>query len=154
MKGRILNFSLFLLISSFLFINISCSKKTEENTNIPEDLYGQYFMSPDETYMKSVYVIVGYEGLEIDYPNDESTIEVVKKCVDVVLESDRAVKGSIVNDDLSKVSDNHYKTISTNDAHMEFKFTNGVLEMSVYEGTQKLKSINLPKLGKKYWKIS
>ena len=79
MKDRILNFSFFLLISSFLFINISCSKKTEENTNIPEDLYGQYFMSADETYMKSVYVIVGYEGLEIDYPNDESTIEVVKK---------------------------------------------------------------------------
>ncbi|WP_020004989.1 hypothetical protein [Brachyspira innocens] len=150
MKGRILNFSLFLLISSFLFINISCSKKTEENTNIPEDLYGQYFMSPDETYMKSVYVIVGYDGLEIDYPNDESTIEVVKKCADVVIESDRAVKCDIGNDDLSKVSDNHYETISTNDAHLEFKFTNGVLEMSVYEGTQKLKSINLPKLGKKY----
>ncbi|ASJ22037.1 hypothetical protein [Brachyspira hampsonii] len=150
MKGRILKFSFFLLISSFLLINISCSKKTEENTNIPEDLYGQYFMSADETYMKSVYVIVGYDGLEIDYPNDESTIEVVKKCADVILESDRAVKGAIGNDDLSKVSDNHYKTISTNDAHMEFKFNNGVLEMSVYEGTQKLKSINLPKLGKKY----
>ncbi|OEJ16202.1 hypothetical protein BFL38_12275 [Brachyspira hampsonii] len=150
MKGRILKFSFFLLISSFLFINVSCSKKTEENTNIPEELYGQYFMSPDETYMKSVYVIVGYEGLEIDYPNDESTIEVVKKCADIVLESDRAVKGAIGNDELSKVSDNYYKTISANDAHLEFKFTNGVLEMSVYEGTQKLKSINLPKLGKKY----
>lgn len=140
----------FLLISIFLVTNIACSQKTEKNTNIPEELYGQYFMSADETYMKSLLIIVGYNGIEINYPNDESTIEVVKKCVDVVLESDRAVKGSIVNDDLSKVSDNYYKTISTNDAHMEFKFTNGVLEMSVYEGTQKLKSINLPKLGKKY----
>lgn len=148
MKGRVLNFSLFLLISSFLFINISCSKKTEENTNIPEDLYGQYFMSADETYMKSVYVIVGYEGLEIDYPNDESTIEVVKKCVDVVLESDRAVKCDIGNDDLSKVSDNHYKTISKNDTHLEFKFTSEELEMSVYDGTQQVNSISLRKLGK------
>ena len=150
MKDRILKFSFFLLISTFLFVNIACSKKTEKNTNIPEELYGQYFMSPDETYMKSLLIIVGYDGIEINYPNDESTIEVVKKCVDVVIESDRSVKGSIVNDDLSKVSDNYYKTISTNDAHMEFKFTNRVLEMSVYEGTQKLKSINLPKLGKKY----
>ena len=148
MKGRILNFSLFLLISSFLFINISCSKKTEENTNIPEDLYGQYFMSADETYMKSVYVIVGYEGLEIDYPNDESTIEVVKKCVDIVMESDRAIKGDIGNSKLSKVADNHYKTISSNDAHLEFKFTNEALELSVYDGTQQVKSINLSKLGK------
>ena len=148
MKGRILIFSFFLLISSFLFINISCSKKTEENTNIPEDLYGQYFMSPDETYMKSVYVIVGYEGLEIDYPNDESTIEVVKKCVDIVMESDRAIKGDIGNSKLSKVADNHYKTISSNDAHLEFKFTNEALELSVYNGTQQVNSISLRKLGK------
>ena len=148
MKGRILIFSFFLLISSFLFINISCSKKTEKNTNIPEDLYGQYFMSPDETYMKSVYVIVGYEGLEIDYPNDESTIEVVKKCVDIVMESDRAIKGDIGNSKLSKVADNHYKTISSNDAHLEFKFTNEALELSVYNGTQQVNSISLRKLGK------
>ena len=39
MKDRILNFSFFLLISSFLFINISCSKKTEENTNIPDFMF-------------------------------------------------------------------------------------------------------------------
>ncbi|MEI0566492.1 hypothetical protein [Brachyspira pulli] len=148
MKGRILKFSFFLLISTFLFVNISCSKKTEKNTNIPEDLYGQYFMSPDETYMKSLLIIVDYDGIEINYPNDESTIEVVKKCVDIVMESDRAIKGDIVNNKLSKVSDNHYKTISANDAHIEFKFTNEVLEMSVYDGTQQVKSINLSKLGK------
>ena len=154
MKDRILNFSFFLLISSFLFINISCSKKTEENTNIPEDLYGQYFMSPDETYMKSLLIIVDYDGIEINYPNDESTIEVVKKCVDIVMESDRAIKGDIGNSKLSKVADNHYKTISSNDAHLEFKFTNEALELSVYDGTQQVKSINLSKLGKWYWKIS
>ena len=148
MKGRILIFSFFLLISSFLFINISCSKKTEENTNIPEDLYGQYFMSPDETYMKSLLIIVDYDGIEINYPNDESTIEVVKKCVDIVMESDRAIKGDIGNNKLSKVADNHYKTISSNDAHLEFKFTNGVLELSVYNGTQQVNSISLRKLGK------
>ena len=148
MKGRILNFSFFLLISSFLFINISCSKKTEKNTNIPEDLYGQYFMSPDETYMKSLLIIVDYDGIEINYPNDESTIEVVKKCVDIVMESDRAIKGDIGNNKLSKVADNHYKTISSNDAHLEFKFTNGVLELSVYNGTQQVNSISLRKLGK------
>ena len=148
MKGRILIFSFFLLISSFLFINISCSKKTEKNTNIPEDLYGQYFMSVDETYMKSLLIIVGYDGIEINYPNDESTIEVVKKCVDIVMESDRAIKGDIGNNKLSKVADNHYKTISSNDAHLEFKFTNGVLELSVYNGTQQVNSISLRKLGK------
>ena len=148
MKDRILNFSFFLLISSFLFINISCSKKTEENTNIPEDLYGQYFMSADETYMKSLLIIVDYDGIEINYPNDESTIEVVKKCVDIVMESDRAIKGDIGNSKLSKVADNHYKTISKNDAHLEFKFTNEALELSVYDGTQQVKSINLSKLGK------
>ena len=148
MKGRILKFSFFLLISSFLFINISCSKKTEKNTNIPEDLYGQYFMSVDETYMKSLLIIVGYDGIEINYPNDESTIEVVKKCVDIVMESDRAIKGDIGNNKLSKVADNHYKTISSNDAHLEFKFTNGVLELSVYNGTQQVNSISLRKLGK------
>ena len=148
MKGSILKFSFFLLISSFLFVNISCSKKTEKNTNIPEDLYGQYFMSVDETYMKSFLIIVGYDGIEINYPNDESTIEVVKKCVDIVMESDRAIKGDIVNNKLSKVSDNHYKTISANDAHIEFKFTNEVLEMSVYDGTQQVNSISLRKLGK------
>ena len=148
MKGRILIFSFFLLISSFLFINISCSKKTEKNTNIPEDLYGQYFMSPDETYMKSLLIIVDYDGIEINYPNDESTIEVVKKCVDIVMESDRAIKGDIGNNKLSKVADNHYKTISSNDAHLEFKFTNGVLELSVYNGTQQVNSISLRKLGK------
>ena len=148
MKDRILNFSFFLLISSFLFINISCSKKTEENTNIPEDLYGQYFMSPDETYIKSLLIIVDYDGIEINYPNDESTIEVVKKCVDIVMESDRAIKGDIGNSKLSKVADNHYKTISSNDAHLEFKFTNEALELSVYDGTQQVKSINLSKLGK------
>ncbi|MEI0538737.1 hypothetical protein [Brachyspira pulli] len=148
MKGRILKFSFFLLISSFLFINISCSKKTEKNTNIPEDLYGQYFMSPDETYMKSLLIIVDYDGIEINYPNDESTIEVVKKCVDIVMESDRAIKGDIGNSKLSKVADNHYKTISSNDAHLEFKFTNEALELSVYDGTQQVKSINLSKLGK------
>ena len=148
MKDRILNFSFFLLISSFLFINISCSKKTEKNTNIPEDLYGQYFMSPDETYMKSLLIIVDYDGIEINYPNDESTIEVVKKCVDIVMESDRAIKGDIGNNKLSKVADNHYKTISSNDAHLEFKFTNGVLELSVYNGTQQVNSISLRKLGK------
>ncbi|MEI0479256.1 hypothetical protein [Brachyspira pulli] len=148
MKGRILKFSFFLLISSFLFINISCSKKTEKNTNIPEDLYGQYFMSVDETYMKSLLIIVGYDGIEINYPNDESTIEVVKKCVDIVMESDRAVKGDIGNNKLSKVADNHYKTVSANDAYLEFKFTNETLELYVYDGTQQVKSINLSKLGK------
>ena len=148
MKGRILNFSFFLLISSFLFINISCSKKTEENTNIPEDLYGQYFMSADETYMKSLLIIVDYDGIEINYPNDESTIEVVKKCVDIVMESDRAIKGDIGNSKLSQVADNHYKTISKNDAHLEFKFTNEALELSVYNGTQQVNSISLRKLGK------
>ena len=153
MKGRILIFSFFLLISSFLFINISCSKKTEKNTNIPEELYGQYFMSPDETYMKSLLIIVDYDGIEINYPNDESTIEVVKKCVDIVMESDRAIKGDIGNSKLSKVADNHYKTISSNDAHLEFKFTNEALELSVYDGTQQVKSINLSKLGKWYWRI-
>ncbi|MEI0606408.1 hypothetical protein R4K48_05530 [Brachyspira pulli] len=148
MKGSILKFSFFLLISSFLFVNISCSKKTEKNTNMPEDLYGQYFMSVDETYMKSFLIIVGYDGIEINYPNDESTIEVVKKCVDIVMESDRAIKGDIVNNKLSKVSDNHYKTISANDAYLEFKFTNETLELYVYDGTQQVKSINLSKLGK------
>ena len=86
MKKTIFNFLFTLLISISLFINISCSKKAEKNTNIPEDLYGQYFMSPDETYMKSLLIIVGYDGIEINYPNDESTIEVVKKCVDIVIE--------------------------------------------------------------------
>lgn len=148
MKGRILKFSFFLLISTFLFVNIACSKKTEKNTNISEDLYGQYFMSPDETYMKSLLIIVDYDGIEINYPNDESTIEVVKKCVDIVMESDRAIKGDIGNSKLSKVADNHYKTISSNDAHLEFKFTNEALELSVYDGTQQVKSINLSKLGK------
>ncbi|CRF34200.1 hypothetical protein BRSU_1937 [Brachyspira suanatina] len=148
MKGRILKFSFFLLISSFLFINTACSKKTEKNTNIPEDLYGQYFMSADETYMKSFLIIVGYDGIEINYPNDESTIEVVKKCVDIVMESDRAIKGDIGNSKLSKVADNHYKTISKNDAHLEFKFTSEGLEMSVYDGTQQVNSISLSKLGK------
>ncbi|MEI0558609.1 hypothetical protein [Brachyspira intermedia] len=148
MKGRILKFSFFLLISSFLFVNIACSKKTEKNANIPEDLYGQYFMSADETYMKSFLIIVGYDGIEINYPNDESTIEVVKKCVDIVMESDRAIKGDIGNSKLSKVADNHYKTISANDAHLEFKFTSEGLEMSVYDGTQQVNSISLSKLGK------
>ena len=148
MKGRILKFSFFLLISSFLVTNMACSQKTEKNTNIPEDLYGQYFMSADETYMKSLLIIVDYDGIEINYPNDESTIEVVKKCVDIVMESDRAIKGEIGNNKLSKVSDNHYKTISANDAHIEFKFTNEVLEMSVYDGTQQVNSISLRKLGK------
>ena len=148
MNGKILKFSFFLLISSFLFVNISCSKKTEKNTNIPEELYGQYFMSPDETYMKSLLIIVDYDGIEINYPNDESTIEVVKKCVDIVMESDRAIKGDIGNSKLSKVADNHYKTISSNDAHLEFKFTNEALELSVYDGTQQVKSINLSKLEK------
>ena len=150
MKGRILKFSFFLLISSFLVTNMACSQKTEKNTNIPEDLYGQYFMSADETYMKSLLIIVDYDGIEINYPNDESTIEVVKKCVDIVMESDRAIKGDIGNSKLSKVADNHYKTISSNDAHLEFQFTNEVLEMSVYDGTQQVKSINLSKLGKLY----
>ncbi|WP_297249167.1 hypothetical protein [uncultured Brachyspira sp.] len=148
MKGRILKFSFFLLISTFLFVNIACFKKTEKNTNIPEELYGQYFMSPDETYMKSLLIIVDYDGIEINYPNDESTIEVVKKCVDIVMESDRAIKGDIGNSKLSKAADNHYKTISSNDAHLEFKFTNEALELSVYDGTQQVKSINLSKLGK------
>ncbi|MEI0747042.1 hypothetical protein [Brachyspira pulli] len=148
MKGRILKFSFFLLISTFLFVNISCSKKTEKNTNIPEDLYGQYFMSADETYMKSLLIIVDYDGIEINYPNDESTIEVVKKCVDIVMESDRAIKGDIGNSKLSKVADNHYKTISKNDAHLEFKFTSEALELSVYNGTQQVNSISLHKLGK------
>lgn len=148
MKGRILKFSFFLLISSFLFINISCSKKTEKNTSIPEDLYGQYFMSADETYMKSLLIIVDYDGIEINYPNDESTIEVVKKCVDIVMESDRAIKGDIGNNKLSKVADNHYKTVSKNDAHLEFKFTNEALELSVFDGTQQVNSISLRKLGK------
>lgn len=146
----IFKFLFFLLISSFLVTNIACSKKIEKNTNIPEELYGQYFMSADETYMKSLLIIVGYNGIEINYPNDESTIEAVKKCVDVVMESDRAIKGIIENDRLSKVSDNYYKTISTNDAHMEFKFTNEGLEMFVYEGTQQVSSINLRKLKKLY----
>ena len=148
MKGRILKFSFFLLISTFLFVNIACSKKTEKNTNIPKDLYGQYFMSPDETYMKSLLIIVDYDGIEINYPNDESTIEVVKKCVDIVMESDRAIKGDIGNSKLSKVADNHYKTVSANDAHLEFKFTNEALELSVYDGTQQVNSISLRKLGK------
>ena len=148
MKGRILKFSFFLLISSFLFVNTACSKKTEKNTNIPEDLYGQYFMSADETYMKSLLIIVGYDGIEINYPNDESTIEVVKKCVDIVTESDRAIKGDVGNNKLSKVADNHYKTISANDAHLEFKFTNEALELYVYDGTQQVNSISLRKLGK------
>lgn len=148
MNSSILKFSFFLLISSFLFVNISCSKKTEKNTNIPEDLYGQYFMSPDETYMKSLLIIVDYDGIEINYPNDESTIEVVKKCVDIVMESDRAIKGDIGNSKLSQVADNHYKTISSNDAHLEFKFTNEALELSVYNGTQQVNSISLRKLGK------
>ncbi|WP_041177217.1 hypothetical protein [Brachyspira intermedia] len=148
MKGRILKFSFFLLISTFLFVNTACSKKTEKNTNIPEDLYGQYFMSADETYMKSFLIIVGYDGIEINYPNDESTIEVVKKCVDIVMESDRAIKGDIGNSKLSKVANNHYKTISKNDAHLEFKFTSEGLEMSVYNGTQQVNSISLSKLGK------
>lgn len=148
MKGRILKFSFFLLISSFLFVNTACSKKTEKNTNIPEDLYGQYFMSADETYMKSLLIIVGYDGIEINYPNDESTIEVVKKCVDIVMESDRAIKGNIGNSKLSQVANNHYKTISANDAHLEFKFTNEGLELSVYDGTQQVNSISLRKLGK------
>lgn len=146
----IFKFLFFLLISSFLVTNIACSKKTEKNTNIPEELYGQYFMSSDETYMKSLLIIVGYNGIEINYPNDESTIEVVKKCIDVVMESGRAIKGVVENDRLSKVSENHYKTISTNDAHMEFKFTNEGLEMFVYEGTQQVSSINLRKLKKLY----
>ena len=148
----------FLLISIFLVTNIACSQKTEKNTNIPEELYGnipeelygQYFMSADETYMKSLLIIVGYNGIEINYPNDESTIEVVKKCVDVVMESDRAIKGNIANNKLSKVLENHYKTISTNDAYIEFKFTNEGLEMSVYEGTEEVSSINLRKLKKLY----
>lgn len=151
MKGRILKFSFFsffLLISTFLFVNISCSKKTEKNTNIPEDLYGQYFMSADETYMKSLLIIVDYDGIEINYPNDESTIEVVKKCVDIVMESDRAIKGNIGNSKLSQVADNHYKTISSNDAYLEFKFTNEALELFVYDGTQQVNSISLSKLGK------
>ena len=148
MKDRILKFSFFLLISTFLFVNIACSKKTEKNTNIPEDLYGQYFMSPDETYMKSLLIIVDYDGIEINYPNDESTIEVVKKCVDIVMESDRAIKGDIGNSKLSQVADNHYKTISKNDAHLEFKFTNEALELSVFDGTQQVNSISLRKLGK------
>lgn len=142
----------FLLISIFLVTNIACSQKTEKNTNIPEELYGQYFMSADETYMKSLLIIVGYNGIEINYPNDESTIEVVKKCVDVVMESDRAIKGNIANNKLSKVLENHYKTISTNDAYIEFKFTNEGLEMSVYEGTEEVSSINLRKLKKLYWR--
>lgn len=50
----------FLLISIFLVTNIACSQKTEKNRNIPEELYGQYFMSADETYMKSLLIIVGY----------------------------------------------------------------------------------------------
>lgn len=140
----------FLLISIFLVTNIACSQKTEKNTNIPEELYGQYFMSADETYMKSLLIIVGYNGIEINYPNDESTIEVVKKCVDVVMESDKAIKGNIANNKLSKVLENHYKTISTNDAYIEFKFTNEGLEMSVYEGTEEVSSINLRKLKKLY----
>lgn len=148
MKNCIFNFLFTLLISSFLVTNAACSQKTEKNTNIPEELYGQYFMSDDETYMKSVRIIVGYEGLEIDYPNDESTIEVVKKCVDIVMESDRAIKGDIGNNKLSQVADNHYKTISSNDAYLEFKFTNEGLEMSVYDGTQQVNSISLRKLGK------
>ncbi|MEI0531684.1 hypothetical protein R4I97_09000 [Brachyspira pilosicoli] len=147
---NILKFLFFLLISSFLVTNIACSQKTEKNTNIPEELYGQYFMSADETYMKSLLIIVGYNGIEINYPNDESTIEVVKKCVDVVMESDRAIKGNIANNKLSKVSENHYKTISKNDAYIEFKFSNEGLEMSVYEGTQQVSSINLRKLKKLY----
>ena len=64
------------------------------------------------------------------------------------MESDRAIKGDIGNSKLSKVADNHYKTISSNDAHLEFKFTNEALELSVYDGTQQVKSINLSKLGK------
>ncbi|TVL65665.1 hypothetical protein [Brachyspira hyodysenteriae] len=148
MKGRILKFSFFLLISTFLFVNTACSKKTEKNTNIPEELYGQYFMSADETYMKSLLIIVDYDGIEINYPNDESTIEVVKKCVDIVMESDRAIKGNIGNSKLSQVADNHYKTISANDDHLEFKFTNEGLELSVYDGTQQVNSISLRKLGK------
>ena len=152
MKKTIFLFTLLILIS--LFINISCSKKAEKKTNIPADLYGQYFMSADETYMKSLLIIVDYDGIEINYPNDESAIEVVKKCVDVVMESDRAIKGDIGNSKLSKVSDNYYKTISANDAYLEFKFTNEGLEMSIYDGTQQVKSINLSKLGKWYWIIS
>ena len=148
MKGRILKFSFFLLISTFLFVNIACSKKQKKNTNIPKDLYGQYFMSPDETYMKSLLIIVDYDGIEINYPNDESTIEIVKKCVDIVMESDRAIKGDIGNSKLSKVADNHYKTVSANDAHLEFKFTNETLELYVYDGTQQVNSISLHKLGK------
>ena len=61
----IFKFLFFLLISSFLVTNIACSQKTEKNTNIPEELYGQYFMSADETYMKSLLIIVGYNGIEI-----------------------------------------------------------------------------------------
>ncbi|MCZ9955738.1 hypothetical protein [Brachyspira hyodysenteriae] len=105
-------------------------------------------MSADETYMKSLLIIVGYDGIEINYPNDESTIEVVKKCVDIVMESDRAIKGNIGNSKLSQVADNHYKTISANDAYLEFKFTNEGLELSVYDGTQQVNSISLRKLGK------
>ena len=128
----------FLLISSLLVTNIACSQKTEKNINIPEELYGQYFMSADETYMKSLL------------PNDESTIETVKKCVDVVMESDRAIKGNIGNNKLSKVADNHYKSMPINNAYIEFKFTNEGLEMSVYEGTKQVSSINLRKLKKLY----
>ena len=148
MKNCIFNFLFTLLISSFLVTNSACSQKTEKNINIPEELYGQYFMSADETYMKSILIIVGYDGIEINYPNDESTIEVVKKCVDIVMESDRAIKRDIGNSKLSKVADNHYKTISANDAHLEFKFTSEGLELSVYDGTQQVNSISLRKLGK------
>ena len=146
----ILKFLFTLLISSLLVTNIACSQKTEKNTNIPEELYGQYFMSADETYMKSLLIIIGYNGIEINYPNDESTIEVVKKCVDVVMESDRAIKGNIENDRLSKVADNHYKSMPANNAYIEFKFTNEGLEMFVYEGTKQVSSINLRKLKKLY----
>ena len=107
-------------------------------------------MSADETYMKSLLIIVGYNGIEINYPNDESTIETVKKCVDVVMESDRAIKGNIGNNKLSKVADNHYKSMPINNAYIEFKFTNEGLEMSVYEGTKQVSSINLRKLKKLY----
>ncbi|MEI0581246.1 hypothetical protein [Brachyspira pilosicoli] len=146
----ILKFLFFLLISSFLVTNIACSKQTEKNINIPEELYGQYFMSADETYMKSLLIIVGYNGIEINYPNDESTIETVKKCVDVVMESDRAIKGNIGNNKLSKVADNHYKSMPINNAYIEFKFSNEGLKMSVYEGTEQVSSINLRKLKKLY----